>query len=84
MDANLHLGFGADERNYEVGSSILKALNISKVKLLTNNPLKTEGLENNGIEVCEHCEIIITPSIHNEFYLKTKQFRMGHALEFVQ
>lgn len=81
VDANIHLGFAPDERDYYIGASILKALSVSKVKLLTNNPLKVEGLEKNGIEVTERIELIIESNFYNQKYLDTKAQRMGHILE---
>jgi len=81
VDANIHLGFAPDERNYQIGAEILKALNIHKIRLLTNNPAKISGLEGNGIQIIDRQELIIESNIHNEKYLKTKQARMGHVFE---
>lgn len=81
IDANLHLGFEPDERDYEVASEILKDLNISSVRLLTNNPTKVDGLNDYGIEVVERLPIIIAPNVDNEGYLKTKKDLMGHLLK---
>ena len=80
LEANLHLGFGADERHYEDAVTILKSLNIQKVALLTNNPLKVNFLEKGGIKVVERLPILIAPKEENAFYLKTKQKVMGHLL----
>ncbi len=81
QEANLHLGFGADERQYEDAINILQDLEIKKVALLTNNPLKVNYLEKGGIQVVERLPILIAPKEENVFYLKTKQNVMGHLLE---
>jgi 3,4-dihydroxy 2-butanone 4-phosphate synthase/GTP cyclohydrolase II len=83
VDANLHLGFEADERNYGVGAAILRGLNISKMRLMTNNPIKRIGLESFGLEVVENVPIEVTPNKYNSFYMKTKKERMGHNLHTV-
>lgn len=80
VDANLHLGYRADERDYGVGAAILRDLNITKMRLLTNNPVKRIGLESFGLEVVENVPIEITPNPYNSFYMKTKKERMGHDL----
>jgi 3,4-dihydroxy 2-butanone 4-phosphate synthase/GTP cyclohydrolase II len=80
VDANLHLGFAPDERDYAIGAEILKALGIVKLRLLTNNPEKVEGLESNGIKVVKREPIIIEPNKYSEWYLKIKKTRMGHLL----
>ena len=80
VDANLHLGHDSDEREYGVGAQILRELNISKIKLITNNPVKRAALEGYGLEIVENVPIEITPNPYNEFYLKTKKERMGHTL----
>ena len=81
VDANLHLGFKADERDYGVGAQILSSLGVSKMKLLTNNPIKRVGLEGYGLEVTEIVPIEIEPNEHNQRYMKTKRDRMGHHLK---
>ncbi len=81
LDANLHLGFGADMRDYAVAAQMLKALGIKSIKLLTNNPLKINGLEEYGIPVVEREEIEIEHNKVNKIYLKTKKERMGHLLK---
>ena len=80
VDANLHLGHDSDEREYGVGAQILRELEISKIKLITNNPVKRAALEGYGLEIVENVPVEITPNPFNEFYLKTKKERMGHTL----
>ena len=80
VDANLHLGHDSDEREYGVGAQILRELEISKIKLITNNPVKRAALEGYGLEIVENVPIEIIPNPYNEFYLKTKKERMGHIL----
>jgi 3,4-dihydroxy 2-butanone 4-phosphate synthase / GTP cyclohydrolase II len=82
VDANLHLGFDADERDYGVGAQILREVGVTKMKLMTNNPVKRIGLEAYGLEITENVGIEITPNPYNERYLKTKKERMGHTLHF--
>nr|WP_319399852.1 bifunctional 3,4-dihydroxy-2-butanone-4-phosphate synthase/GTP cyclohydrolase II [uncultured Carboxylicivirga sp.] len=82
VDANTELGFDADERDYGVGASILRELGIRKMRLMSNNPIKRIGLEGYGLEVVENVPIEVKPNVHNEFYMKTKQERMGHNLQF--
>ena len=79
-EANLRLGFGVDERDYGVGASILHELGITKMRLLTNNPLKRVGLEGYGLSVVENVPIVIAPGEHNRRYLETKETKMGHTL----
>ncbi len=81
LDANLQLGFGADMRDYAVAAQMLKALGVKSVKLLTNNPLKIEGLKEYGMPVVDREEIEIDHNRLNENYLKTKKHRMGHLLK---
>ena len=83
VDANLHLGHKADERDYGVGANILHALGVKKMKLMTNNPMKRIGLEGYGLEVVENVPIEIQPNKYNEFYMHTKKERMGHILKKV-
>lgn len=80
VDANLHLGYRADERSYGVGAAILRDLGVTKMRLMTNNPVKRKGLESFGLEIVENVPIEITPNEFNEFYMKTKKVRMGHDL----
>ncbi len=81
VDANIHLGFDPDERDYGVGASILRELGITKMKLMTNNPVKRIGLESYGLEIVENVPIEVKPNKYNEFYLQTKKIRMGHTLK---
>lgn len=79
-EANLHLGFKADDRSYEDAITILKDLGIQKIKLLTNNPLKIKALEEANIEVVERIPIIVNSKKENIYYLHTKRDLMGHLL----
>ena len=81
VDANLRLGFKADERDYGIGAQILRDLNVKKMRLITNNPVKRSGLEGYGLQIVETVPIVIEPNPHNQRYLKTKQERMGHDLK---
>ncbi len=80
VEANIHLGYKADERDYGVGAQILRNLGVSKMRLMTNNPVKRIGLESYGLEVVENVPIEITPNPHNHFYMETKKNKMGHIL----
>ncbi len=80
VDANIHLGFKPDERDYGCGAQMLRHLGVRKMRLLTNNPVKRVGLEAYGLEITEIVPIETTPNKYNEHYLKTKQNRMGHTL----
>ena len=80
VDANIKLGFKADERDYGIGAQILRDQKVSKMRLITNNPVKRTGLEGYGLEVTEIVPIVVEPNRYNERYLKTKQERMGHKL----
>lgn len=81
VDANLHLGHRADERDYGVGAQILNLLGIRRMRLMTNNPVKRIGLEGYGLEVVENVPIEITPNQYNSRYMRTKRDRMGHKLD---
>lgn len=83
VDANLHLGHRADERDYGVGAQILRRLGVEKMRLMTNNPVKRIGLEGYGLEVVENVPIEIAPNPYNRFYMHTKKERMGHDLHQV-
>lgn len=80
LEANQHLGFGGDERDYQVAAEILHDLAIGSVQLLTNNPAKIAGLEQYGILVAKRLAVEIRPNPHNESYLRTKRDRMSHLL----
>jgi 3,4-dihydroxy 2-butanone 4-phosphate synthase/GTP cyclohydrolase II len=80
VEANLKLGFSMDERDYGVGAQILRSLNISKLRLISNNPKKRAGLLGYGLEIVETVPIEIIPNQHNEKYLQTKRDKMGHKI----
>lgn len=80
VEANLHLGFGMDERDYGVGAQILRSLNVTKLKLMSNNPRKRAGLAGYGLEIVEVLPIEVYPNPHNEKYLTTKRDKMGHKI----
>ena len=83
VDANLHLGHKADERDYGVGANILHSLGIKNMRLMTNNPVKRIGLEGYGIKVSEIVPLEIEPNEYNKRYMATKKTRMGHNLHKV-
>jgi 3,4-dihydroxy 2-butanone 4-phosphate synthase/GTP cyclohydrolase II len=78
VEANLHLGFKADERDYGVGAQILKQIGVTKIKLLTNNPAKRVGLKGYGLEIVERIPLVIESNLDNEKYLEAKRIKMGH------
>lgn len=80
VEANLHLGFGMDERDYGVGAQMLRYLGATRLKLMSNNPKKRAGLSGYGIEIVDIVPIEIKPNVHNEAYLKTKRDKMGHNI----
>lgn len=80
VDANIHLGFKPDERDYGCGAQMLRHLGVHKMRLMTNNPVKRVGLESYGLEIVENVPIEVTPNKYNEFYMRTKRDRMGHLL----
>jgi len=80
VDANLHLGFQMDERDYGLGAQMLRHLNINKLRLMTNNPKKRVGLIGYGLEIVENIPIEIFPNPHNEKYLQTKRDKLGHEI----
>lgn len=84
VDANLHLGHQADERDYGVGAQILRNIGVTKMRLMTNNPVKRVGMEAYGLSVVENVPIEVIPNPYNEFYLKTKKERMGHQLHNIK
>lgn len=80
VDANTHLGYNPDERDYGVGAQILRMIGVRKMRLLTNNPTKRAGLDGFDLEITENIPIEVIPNEYNEKYLKTKKDRMGHDL----
>jgi len=82
VDANLHLGFNADERDYGVGAQILREIGVTKIRLMTNNPKKRIGLEAYGLSIVENVAIEIIPNQYNSYYMETKKNRMGHDLKY--
>ncbi|ULB33726.1 MULTISPECIES: bifunctional 3,4-dihydroxy-2-butanone-4-phosphate synthase/GTP cyclohydrolase II [Proteiniphilum] len=84
VDANLHLGYQADERDYGVGAQILRSLEVRNMRLMTNNPRKRIGLESYGLEVVENVPLEITPNKYNHFYMETKKKKMGHVLRNIK
>ena len=83
VEANIHLGFQPDERNYGVGAHILQMMGARKLRLMTNNPVKRVGLESFGIEIVENIPIEITPNPYNLHYMRTKKEKMHHNLNLV-
>lgn len=84
VEANIHLGHEADERDYGVGAQILNMLGIRKMRLMTNNPVKRVGLEGYGLEIVENVPIEVEPNPYNLRYMHTKKIRMGHNLKQVE
>lgn len=84
VEANLHLGFDADERDYGVGAQILSMLGICKMRLMTNNPVKRIGLEAYGLNIVKNIPLEVPTNPYNEFYMKTKKERMGHTLKNIK
>ena len=81
IEANIHLGFQPDERDYGVGAQILRDLGVCKMKLMTNNPIKRVGIEGYGLKVTEIVPLEVPPNEYNQRYLKTKRDKMGHFLQ---
>ena len=80
VEANLELGFGVDERDYGIGAQILRHLNVSKIRLITNNPRKRAGLSGYGLEIVDTVPIEMIPNKHNKKYLQTKRDKLGHDI----
>lgn len=80
LEANIKLGFKGDERDYGIGAQILRAMNVSKMRLMSNNPTKRTGLIGYGLEIVENIPLEVESNKHNELYLKTKRDKMGHNL----
>jgi 3,4-dihydroxy 2-butanone 4-phosphate synthase / GTP cyclohydrolase II len=80
VEANIHLGFGTDERDYGVGAQILRHLNVTRLRLMSNNPKKRAGLKGYGLEIVEIIPIEIKSNPHNEKYLQTKRDKLGHEI----
>jgi 3,4-dihydroxy 2-butanone 4-phosphate synthase/GTP cyclohydrolase II len=81
VEANLHLGFQMDQREYGIGAQILRHLGITRLRLMTNNPRKRVGLVGYGLEIVENIPIVVSPNEHNEKYLQTKKDKLGHELK---
>ena len=81
VDANVHLGFRPDERDYGIGAQILRAIGAERLRLMTNNPAKRAGLNGYGLSIVERVPLKIKPNHRNERYLKTKQIRLGHLFD---
>ncbi len=84
VEANIELGFKADERDYGIGAQILRDLGVGKIKLMTNNPIKRVGLESYGLQIVDNIPIVIPPNKYNRHYLETKQSKMGHYLDLAK
>ncbi len=84
VDANLHLGYQADERDYGVGAQILRSLEVKNMRLMSNNPKKRIGLESYGLNVVDNVPLEVTPNEYNKFYMETKKKRMGHELRNIK
>ena len=80
VEANLHLGFPMDKRDYGLGAQILRTLGVSKIRLISNNPKKRAGLKGYGLEIVDTVPIRIEPNPYNEKYLSTKRDKMGHEI----
>jgi GTP cyclohydrolase II len=81
VDADRHLGFHADERNYDVAAALLRELGIKRIRLLTNNPRKIDALKQHGIDVVGRLPLVAPPNTHNERYLRAKRERSGHLAD---
>jgi 3,4-dihydroxy 2-butanone 4-phosphate synthase/GTP cyclohydrolase II len=80
LEANLKLGFKADERDYGIGAQIIRSLGVKKMRLMSNNPTKRSGLIGYGLEIVENVPLQIESNEHNQLYLQTKRDKMGHIL----
>jgi 3,4-dihydroxy 2-butanone 4-phosphate synthase/GTP cyclohydrolase II len=80
LEANIKLGFKGDEREYGIGAQIIRDLDVTKMRLMSNNPTKRTGLVGYGLEIVENVPLEIESNVHNELYLKTKRDKMGHSL----
>src|SRR5690606_16743519 len=80
-EANVHLGFDPDPREYGIGAQILKDLGITTMRLITNNPVKRKGLQGYGLEITDRIPIVIPSNPHNQRYLQTKREKFGHLLD---
>jgi 3,4-dihydroxy 2-butanone 4-phosphate synthase/GTP cyclohydrolase II len=80
VEANVHLGFDPDPREYGIGAQILADLGVKTMRLLTNNPIKRAGLEGYGLQITGRVPIVVPPNAHNELYLKTKKEKLGHLI----
>ena len=80
VEANVHLGFRPDEREFGTGAQILHDLGVRQLRVLTNNPKKLTGLQGYGLEIAEQVALQISPNQHNQKYLDTKRDKMGHLL----
>jgi 3,4-dihydroxy 2-butanone 4-phosphate synthase/GTP cyclohydrolase II len=80
VEANIHLGFGMDDRDYGVGAQILRNLHATRLKLMSNNPRKRAGLIGYGLEIVQIVPIETVPNEHNEKYLQTKRDKLGHEI----
>jgi len=80
VEANLHLGFGMDERDYGVGAQILRKLDVTKLKLMSNNPRKRAALKGYGLEIVDVVPIEVPANPHNKKYLQTKRDKLGHNI----
>lgn len=80
VEANLHLGFKMDQRDYGLGAQILRHLGITKLRLMTNNPKKRVGLIGYGLEIVENVPVKVEPNQYNEKYLLTKRDKLGHEI----
>ncbi|GHU90395.1 riboflavin biosynthesis protein RibBA [Bacteroidia bacterium] len=84
VDANIHLGYAPDERDYGVGAQILRDIGVYNIRLITNNPVKRAALEGYGLKIVENIPIEIPANPYNQFYMHTKKERMGHMLKNVK